>query len=741
MKNKIILCLYIIICASPVFAQCLLPVSCGNGIDTLCDVSDNEYLFWNGPLFLDVVHNNSRDLCEGEVNLDISVVDTCNPAGIKIAYTLFLDLNGDGITETFVNSDNLPAAGTLLYGNTFSPGISTRFDNRAVANKNLYAFALQKVVTGNTVKATLMWTVPSISGSYVVPQLPAGKHRIQWIINSNGQKDTCVRNFVIRDCKKPDIKCLNGLSVNLMNTKLITLYASDFLLSNTDNCTPANLLPTAIRKATDSTPGFPLDSLGKPITNVTFSCNEIGKQYVKIWSKDGSGNTSFCQTYVLVYDENDYCSLPNNNLRICILVGPNYTTYYSPNGVQDGNVVFERAGFGGVPSYSFVKYPIKFGSCEYEKPKLSPFSFFGSSFLTTTVRPQLDDNPLNGVSTYDLQLLKNYILYDSIIKGPYRFIAADIDANGVINQKDADELQDLILGIYIELPHNKSWRFVPRTYQFPDPTHPFSPPFPEKVALNILNIQTGIEFVGIKIGNISSAGYFSNAVTTNDRTPTYLHITDQLLEKGAVVEVPVYADGLQKWKGFQAGLQGDRHLLAIETVEPGGLPEMSARNIAQFGNSVRTSWSHALAQNIEPDQPLFTLRVRALETVRLSEALQLEENQFVAEAYDDQDNARLPLNLEFRAETGKHTNDAVVTLVRPNPTSAGAVLSLQLTESEQVQCALYDAAGRLCYQTSQWMEAGQNNLELPAVAMPSAGVYTWKIQAGKTTQIGKIIRS
>ncbi|NBO23395.1 hypothetical protein EBU94_08690, partial [bacterium] len=147
-------------------------------------------------------------------------------------------------------------------------------------------------------------------------------------------------------------------------------------------------------------------------------------------------------------------------MRICILVGPNYTTYYSPNGVQDGNVVFERAGFGGVPSYSFVKYPIKFGSCEYEKPKLSPFSFFGSSFLTTTVRPQLDDNPLNGVSTYDLQLLKNYILYDSIIKGPYRFIAADIDANGVINQKDADELQDLILGIYIEFPHNKSWRFI-----------------------------------------------------------------------------------------------------------------------------------------------------------------------------------------------------------------------------------------------------------------------------------------
>jgi hypothetical protein len=39
------------------------------------------------------------------------------------------------------------------------------------------------------------------------------------------------------------------------------------------------------------------------------------------------------------------------------------------------------------------------------------------------------------------------------------------------------------------------------------------------------------------------------------------------------------------------------------------------------------------------------------------------------------------------------------------------------------------------------MEAGQNNLEIPASAMSSAGVYTWKIQAGKSTQIGKIIRS
>jgi hypothetical protein len=213
-----------------------------------------------------------------------------------------------------------------------------------------------------------------------------------------------------------------------------------------------------------------------------------------------------------------------------------------------------------------------------------------------------------------------------------------------------------------------------------------------------------------------------------------------MLQAGEVLEVPVFAGDAVQWLGFQLGLQYDEQRLAIETVKSGDLPEMGADNFAQAPGLVRCSWSQAHKQEMDARMPLFTLRVRALETVRLSETLQLEGDQFTSEAYDDQENARLPLNLEFRAETGKNAGDATVTLVHPNPTRTGAVLSLQITESEQVQCALYDAAGRLCYQTVQWMEAGQNKLELPAAAMSSSGIYTWKIVTAQMQQSGKLVK-
>jgi hypothetical protein len=61
--------------------------------------------------------------------------------------------------------------------------------------------------------------------------------------------------------------------------------------------------------------------------------------------------------------------------------------------------------------------------------------------------PELDDNPLNGVSTYDLVLIKNHIDGDLPFTSPYQYVAADINRSGTITTFDILELRNLILGI------------------------------------------------------------------------------------------------------------------------------------------------------------------------------------------------------------------------------------------------------------------------------------------------------
>lgn len=255
--------------------------------------------------------------------------------------------------------------------------------------------------------------------------------------------------------------------------------------------------------------------------------------------------------------------------------------------------------------------------------------------------------------------------------------------------------------------------------------------------MNLVNVQSTIFFRAVKVGDVNGTA-INNALQNSDRAAYTLITADQWLEKGAIAEVPVYASTLQNWNGFQLALQADAHLLTLESVVPGALSEMQAQNMVQHGNTVRASWTHAVAQKITPDQPLFTLRVRALESVRLSKALQLDENQLTAEAYDEQ--AVLPLKLSFRAETGLSGDFVQVLRVQPNPTQDAAHLQLQLAQAGNVRLELFDAAGKMCHRQNATLDAGVSSLEIPAETMAHPGMYTWRVVTQGKALGGKLLR-
>ncbi len=216
-----------------------------------CDYTTNDPAQYN--------NHHGTDLCEGAVDLRTRITDICSKTNLMLSYRLWLDLDGNGTAETFrTSSDSL-------------------------------AWPIELSKTADTLNARIKF--PLGFG------LPYGQHMVEWIAMDNcGNQSVCKYPFIVKDCAPPTLFCVNGLSVNIMQTGMITLWATDFLLKTFDNCTPQSQIKIRIRKKGTGS-GFPQNS-----ASVTFDCTELGTQIVEIWASDGYGNATYCETFIDVQD-------------------------------------------------------------------------------------------------------------------------------------------------------------------------------------------------------------------------------------------------------------------------------------------------------------------------------------------------------------------------------------------------------------------------------------------------------
>lgn len=238
---------------------------------------------------------------------------------------------------------------------------------------------------------------------------------------------------------------------------------------------------------------FPANPDGTPQQSVTFTCDELGTQYVELWVRDMAGNFSICETYAIIQDNFGICSS-----TMASVAGSVQTE--NSDGLEDVHINLE----GTHPAQPPVSmFDVSDPNGLYGFPNALPFG------TDMTITPSKENDPLNGVSTFDLVLINKHILGQAPLSSPYQFIAADINRSKSVTTFDVVELRKLILGIYTGFPQNTSWRFVDANYQFPNPSNPFQEPFPEKIVVPSMNTHMLSEdFVAVKIGDING-----NAVT------------------------------------------------------------------------------------------------------------------------------------------------------------------------------------------------------------------------------------
>lgn len=663
------------------------------------DVTSNDPAFWNAPYWWDP-SIESHNIGDAPAPLEISATNHCNSGTLSFHFQLRLDLDGDRVFETYVNSDQLPGPNTILYENPNWLPENRAFDSRPVPSNRKWGFALKVLPedANHTQKAFVIWK--DSLGNETTPLIPYGSHRIRWTVKDDcGKASTCTQRFVVRDAAPPELYCVNQLNATMNSNSSIMIWASDLLVYAYDNYTPPTLLPQGIRKSNTGT-GYPEQ------TSISYSCEEQGVNSIELWTKDRAGNTSFCTSNLEILLNGAPCGPEVAPMfRACI---------QTEDGFYPEEVAFVL-NQGPIPTISDFFY---FDDYACKDINLNEFS---TDTLTAT--PINDSDPLNGVNTYDLILITNHILNVSLLDSPYKLIAADADNNSIVTTHDIVEIRKLILGIYNNLPNNTSWRYIDQTQVFADPLNLSADSLIESFPIFYHTDSTiYYTFIGVKIGDVDNSSEPNNLLAPDDRTSTTFNITRKddkngFMQEGEVVEL--IFEAASALSGYQMTLETNG--LKVSEIIPGG--GMSSDNFGLF--------EHAVTSVCEKGNAPFSIRFIAEKSGYLRDMLAVSSRITPAMAFG-KTGEKMPINLHFTNEKNSTS---------PNPWTDHTRITFQTSTVTTATLKVFDVAGKLVYTTSCAVEKGEQAFELNGAQVPAIGTLFYEIKtAAGESFFGKMIK-
>jgi hypothetical protein len=494
--------------------------------------------------------------------------------------------------------------------------------------------------------------------------------------------------------QETDGGCINGLSVNIMPTKMIALTDTDFLLYRRQlhaEQSAGDGYPQGRHRAraSRSTP------TARRRKRSTFTCDELGTQLVELWSIDLAGNADYLRN-VRNRSGQYGCGPAGSSATVA---GALKTE--TDKGLMDGHVELNGTPPNGLPPVSTFDMSDNAG--------LYVFSNALPLASNYTIVPTKDDGPLNGVTTFDLVIINKHILGLEPMTSPYKMIAADANSSRSITTFDIVELRKLILGLYDELPANTSWRFVDKAYQFPNPSNPFQEVFPETMTVaNVQNNHFTDDFVAVKVGDVNGNATANLTDNASDRSAgtAFFDIAEQTVKAGETVVVNFKA--ADKLAGYQFTLNFNG--LQVEEVLPG--ENMTTGNFAVFAadNAITTSVDGAANE--------FAIRFRATQNGSLSQMLSAGSRITKAEAYplrnDAMTNDVMTIVLRFNGANGAVVAGEGFELMQntPNPVANTTNIAFNLPEAGSATLTISNVEGRVIKVVKGDYAKGLNNVTL-----------------------------
>ena len=519
---------------------------------------------------------------------------------------------------------------------------------------------------------------------------------------NNVTKDETV--LTIKDCKLPTPYCEEIITTLMPSTGEVTIWASDFDKASFDNCDGC------------ATGGLTF-SFSSDVTDIsrTFDCSKTGSQKVEVWVTDHAGNQDYCTATAYIQTSSTSCldsggageTMAGVSGKISNVFGESIesvTVAVDGNGAMPNPIVTSANG-----EYSFELHR-------------------GSDY---TISPEKDMNPLNGVSTFDLVLLRKHVLGTDLLDSPYKLIAADVNNSGSITTFDMVELRKVVLQVESSFSNNTSWRFIDANYVFTS-EDPLSESFGEVYNISNLSNDMKVNFVAVKVGDLNGNAIPNSllgAEVRNTAGTLNLNVADRFVQAGETVTVEFIAD-MANMSGYQFTMNFNG-LQMIDLVEGVAKAENFNTNLASRG-ILATSWNGTAA-----NEALFGLTFKATTSAQLSELLSVNSDYVAAEAYNT-DGELLNVNIQFNAT---ETVSAAFELYQnmPNPFAGETVIGFNLPEAGEATFKVLDVQGKVLKQVTNEYAKGYNQISLDAKSLNATGVLYYQLESADNVATKKMI--
>ena len=523
-----------------------------------------------------------------------------------------------------------------------------------------------------------------------------------WVISNTctGEMRMCNQIISVND-KAPVLTCKTNYSATLPPTGVARVPAMNLVASLTDDCTPLSNLMVRIQRLTGGMPGP--DSV-----EMTFNCSDIGTLPVEIIVKDGGGFMSKCQSTVQISDPNVVCRAPTQPA----IFGKIQTEEGKPVSsnvqlISNTNPTLRQ--FTRSSSYAFLGIP-RGDNCD--------------------LTPSRDSDLINGVTTFDVAVMSRHILDIQPITSVLKQIAGDVNADGSIDALDMVITRRMVLRQMDAFPSNKSWRFVPKVYQFPATANTIPAlNFPEFIAFtNLTDTVRTADFWAVKTGDLngSANGSFrggdASAVVRGGANPLIINTKNEFLEKNKTYDIDIVSDKMDA-DGFQFTLNFDKNAIKILSIEQGELSDFTRNNYALFPSEGKAtvSWNGSPDSKASP-MNIFRVRLSAKQSVQLSDVLRLTSDLTPAEAFNLAGDTR-SVELRFK---GVPNNDFALFQNEPNPTAGGDTnIRFRLPEASEARLTLYDVSGKILKIETHSFEKGDNNWRI--ATPPLSGIVLYRL--------------
>ena len=597
---------------------------------------------------------------------------------------------------------------TVLYviGNTCSESIAleapSAFDK--CFNENIPRHRIQYSMRNASVDTL----VSSGYGNLPLTVLEQGHYRITWTATGGcGTDSRCSSDILVVDGKAPQPYCKSGISTVLMPAGIngedpyIEIWAKDFDLNSTDNCDMVLQF------------SFEPDSI---VPNKRFTCDDLGLQTLDVWVIDDAFNKDYCHTAINIQANNNIC--PQDTATNGMMIAGHIGTEMSEM-IEQVEVGLQSMSNSQITYH----YTDEEGGFAFENM---------TQYDDYIIRPSLDVDYLNGVSTLDLILIQRHILGIESLDSPYKLIAADINSNADISAIDLIELRKLILGIYNELPQNDSWRFVDQAQQFIDQSHPW--PFKEDIAIHDLsNDMMNNDFVAVKIGDVNgSIELNNNKANIASRSNDQLDLSYDILEISEDFEflIPFYLDAKTAISGFQVGLTflNDVEIINLES----GKMDMSVLNYNISGNDITISWNDLNGVQAANDEAIFYL------TVRSGAYKNVSDFELSSKLRNEVYNGDLDVHPIQLSHGTYDLNNRLYQNI-PNPFSTETEIQFELSKAMNVKVSIMDASGQLVKSYDRYFQKGKNSIDVPGSDLNGNGIYYFNLETEAFSATKKMI--